>query len=119
MHNSQRLVKGQNRCDLFIHPETTNHCGIDNGEQVYISSTVGALKVTIALTEDIMLNVVSLPHGSGHHRDGMCISTASASPGVNVNDITDDKFLDQLSGNAALNDVPVGLQKIYAVNKDY
>ena len=113
MHNSQRLVKGKNRCDLFIHPETAKNYSIEHGEEVYITSDVGALKVTVAITEDIMPNVVSLPHGWGHHRKGMKISVASSNPGVSVNDITDHSFVDELSGNAALNGVPVQLQKIF------
>jgi len=113
MHNSQRLVKGQNRCDLFVHPQTANEYGINNGEQVHITSAVGALKVTVAITDEIMPNVVSLPHGWGHHRKGMKMSVAQSSPGVSVNDITDHNFVDELSGNAALNGVPVAIQKIF------
>ncbi|RFS26126.1 molybdopterin dinucleotide-binding protein [Acinetobacter sp. SWAC5] len=113
MHNSQRLVKGKNRCDLFIHPQTANVYSIEHGEQVYITSEIGALKVTIAVTEDIMPNVVSLPHGWGHHRKGMQLSIASSNPGISVNDITDHNFIDTLSGNAALNGIPVELQKIF------
>ncbi|ACA86683.1 molybdopterin-dependent oxidoreductase [Shewanella woodyi] len=113
MHNSQRLVKGQNRCDLFVHPETANEYGIKTDEQVHITSAVGALKVTVAITDEIMPNVVSLPHGWGHHRKGMKMSVAQSSPGVSVNDITDHNFVDELSGNAALNGVPVSIQKIF------
>lgn len=113
MHNSHRLVKGSNRCDLFIHPETASGLGIENGEQVHITSAVGALKVTTAITEEIMPNVVSLPHGWGHHRKGMKMSVAQSSPGVSVNDITDHNFIDKMSGNAALNAVPVSIQKIF------
>lgn len=113
MHNSQRLVKGKNRCDLFVHPQTAKDYAIEQGEQVYITSETGALKVTVAITEDIMPNVVSLPHGWGHHRKGMQLSVASGNPGVSVNDITDHAFIDAMSGNAALNGVPVSLQKIF------
>ena len=113
MHNSQRLVKGQNRCDLFVHPQTADEYGINTGEQVHITSAVGALKVTVAITDEIMPNVVSLPHGWGHHRKGMKMSVAQSSPGVSVNDITDHNFVDELSGNAALNGVPVTIQKIF------
>jgi len=113
MHNSQRLVKGKNRCDLFVHPDTAQQYDIEQGEQVYITSAVGALKVDVTVTEDIMPNVVSLPHGWGHHRKGMKISVASSNPGVSVNDITDQNFIDEMSGNAALNGIPVELQKIW------
>jgi hypothetical protein len=107
MHNSQRLVKGRNRCDLFIHPETAGRHGVSNGQEIHVQSKVGTLKVTAALTEDIMPGVVSLPHGWGHDKKGMRISVASAHPGININELTDEKVLDELSGNAVLNGVPV------------
>lgn len=113
MHNSERLVKGKNRCDLFIHPKTAAQHGLSQGEHVYISSRVGALKVSINITDDIMPNVVSLPHGWGHNHEGTRISTASSNPGVNMNIITDEQFTDKLSGNAALNGTPVDIQKIF------
>lgn len=113
MHNSHRLVKGQGRCDLLIHPQTAQEYSVENGEEIYITSGVGALKVTVSFTEDIMPKVVSLPHGWGHHRKGMQISVASSSPGVSVNDITDQNFVDMLSGNAAFNGIPVSIQKIF------
>lgn len=113
MHNSERLVKGKNRCDLFVHPETARQHGITQGEQVYISSRVGALKVSVNITDDIMPNVVSLPHGWGHYYEGTRTSTASSNPGVNMNILTDEQFTDKLSGNAALNGTPVDIQKIF------
>jgi anaerobic selenocysteine-containing dehydrogenase len=113
MHNSERLVKGKNRCDLFVHPETARQHGITQGEQVYISSRVGALKVSVNITDDIMPNVVSLPHGWGHNYEGTRTSTASSNPGVNMNILTDEQFTDKLSGNAALNGTPVDIQKIF------
>ena len=110
MHNSQRLVKGKNRCDLFIHPDTAGHYGISHGQKVQLHNDVGMLNVTAALTEDIMPNVVSLPHGWGHDKNGMRIPVASANPGINMNDLTDEKVLDELSGNAVLNGVPVEIR---------
>jgi anaerobic selenocysteine-containing dehydrogenase len=107
MHNSQRLVKGRNRCDLFIHPETAARHGVGDGQEILVQSKVGTLKVTAALTEYIMPGVVSLPHGWGHDKKGMKISVASAHPGINVNELTDENVLDELSGNAVLNGVPV------------
>jgi hypothetical protein len=51
--------------------------------------------------------VVSLPHGWGHHRPGVRMATAAASPGASLNDVTDEERVDPLSGNAALSGVPV------------
>src|SRR3546814_12180417 len=54
-----------------------------------------------------MRGVVSLPHGWGHARPGTQQRIARAHPGISINDLTDDRSLDRLSGNAALNGLPV------------
>ena len=65
---------------------------------------------------EMMPGVVSLPHGWGHNRDGIRMSTASKYPGASINDITDDQQVDLLSGNAAFSAVPVTLTTLTAEN---
>ncbi|NQD94398.1 molybdopterin-dependent oxidoreductase [Pseudomonas sp. CrR25] len=115
MHNSYRLVKGKDRCALFLHPQDAAAHGLGNRDQARLVSAKGELRVTVKITEDIMPGVVSLPHGWGHHRPGMRIGIAQASPGVSMNDLTDEQLVDQLSGNAVLNGVPVTLQRFDGV----
>ncbi len=43
--------------------------------------------------------------------DGTSLSIAKEHAGVNTNILTDESFLDSLSGNAALNGVPVSVNK--------
>jgi anaerobic selenocysteine-containing dehydrogenase len=107
MHNSRRLVKGPPRCTLLMNPGDAGRRGIADGAIVEVRSRTGMVCVIVQLTEDIMPGVVSLPHGWGHDRPGVQLRIASANPGVSVNDLTDDLALDVLSGNAALNGVPV------------
>lgn len=107
MHNSQRLVKGKPRHQLFMHPEDLGGRGLADGQIVRISSRVGSIEVEVQATEDIMRGVVSLPHGWGHGRSGVQLRVAQAHPGQSVNDLTDDQALDALSGNAALNGIRV------------
>ncbi|MNW70848.1 hypothetical protein D3C74_503480 [compost metagenome] len=57
-----------------------------------------------------MPGVVSLPHGFGHSRQGVHMQVAKAQPGVSANDLTDERLRDQVSGNAALNGVPVQVE---------
>jgi anaerobic selenocysteine-containing dehydrogenase/NADPH-dependent glutamate synthase beta subunit-like oxidoreductase/NAD-dependent dihydropyrimidine dehydrogenase PreA subunit len=111
MHNSYRLVKGKDRCALFLHPQDAVAHGLNNRDQARLVSAKGELIVTVKLTEDIMPGVVSLPHGWGHHRPGMRISTAQANPGISINDLTDEDLVDELSGNAVLNGIPVTLHR--------
>jgi len=63
------------------------------------------------ITEDIMPGVVSIPHGFGHDRKGVKLSVAAGNPGVSMNDLTDPAIVDDLSGNAVLNGVPVSIKK--------
>jgi anaerobic selenocysteine-containing dehydrogenase/NADPH-dependent glutamate synthase beta subunit-like oxidoreductase/NAD-dependent dihydropyrimidine dehydrogenase PreA subunit len=116
MHNSQRLVKGCDRCALYVHPQDAEALGINDRQMARLASARGDIVVTVRLTDEIKRGVVSLPHGWGHHRSGMRISTAQGSPGVSINDITDDQVVDALSGNAVLNGVPVTLHAMAAVD---
>lgn len=110
LHNSSRLIKN-NDCQLFIHPKDAEKIGVNSGENIKISSRVGQVIVPFETTEDIMPGVVSLPHGWGHVGE-IKLDIASTSPGTNVNELTDEKFIDQLTGNAALNGVRVTVETI-------
>jgi anaerobic selenocysteine-containing dehydrogenase len=74
---------------------------------VRVQSRAGNVDVAVQSSDDLMPGVVCLPHGYGHNRDGIRMRVAVEHAGVSINDITDDEFLDQLSGNAAVNGVPV------------
>jgi anaerobic selenocysteine-containing dehydrogenase len=107
MHNSERLVKGRDRCTLMIHPETAANRGIVNLEKVQIESRVGKVEIAVEITDEIMPNVVSIPHGFGHARKGVQLDIATAHAGVSLNDLTDDLLIDELTGNSAFSGVPV------------
>jgi anaerobic selenocysteine-containing dehydrogenase len=111
MHNSSRMRKGKETCTLLIHPTDASRHQIANGETVELRSRTGAIFVIAEISGDMMPGVVSLPHGWGHNRTGIQLSVASQNSGTSFNDITDDHQIDQLSGNAALNGVPVTLSK--------
>ena len=112
LHNSYRLVKGKPRCTLMLHPETAKEYGIEDGQNVKVTSRVGSVIIVAEVTDELMPKVVSIPHGWGHGRKGVKQKIAQAHAGVSVNDLTDDTLIDQLSGNAAVNGVPVQLEAI-------
>ena len=66
----------------------------------------------VELTEDVMNGVVSLPHGFGHHRAGTKLRVASENAGVSLNDLTDDRALDELTGTSVLNGTPVEVVRV-------
>ncbi|MDA9598947.1 molybdopterin-dependent oxidoreductase [bacterium] len=112
MHNSHRLVKGNPRWQLLMHPDDLAKHDLDDQSQVRIQSRVGAVETQVLASDEVMPGVVSLPHGWGHKRDGVNLSIAAEQEGVSCNDLTDNKLVDRASGNSALNGVPV---KIFAV----
>jgi len=111
MHNSYRMIKGKHSCTLLINPTDATAREIANGERVHLKSRVGSIEVVVEISTEMMPGVVSLPHGWGHNRKGIQLKTASQHPGASINDITDDRRIDLLSGNAAFNGVSVTLSK--------
>jgi anaerobic selenocysteine-containing dehydrogenase len=107
MHNSERLVKGPERCTLLMHPDDARKRGLAAGDRVKVCSRAGAVEVPLAVTDAMMPGVVSLPHGWGHGRPGVALSVAAARPGASLNDVTDELGVDALAGTAVLNGVAV------------
>jgi len=112
LHNSHRLVKGKNRCTMMIHPEDALRANLTNGDLASVTSRVGKVEIETEVTEDIMQGVISIPHGWGHHRENTRTSIASKRPGVSINDLTDEQFVDNLTGTSVLNGVPVSVCKV-------
>jgi anaerobic selenocysteine-containing dehydrogenase len=107
MHNVPALMKGRDRCTLLIHPDDAARCGIADGDVVTVKSAAGEIKVPVELTDAIKPGVVSMPHGWGHGKPGTRMSVANGSPGANTNVLSPPTFLDEPSGNGALNGIPV------------
>jgi anaerobic selenocysteine-containing dehydrogenase len=113
MHNSERLVKGKPRCTLLIHPDDARPRGLTDGARAKVTSRVGAIEVPVEVSDEIMPGVVSLPHGWGHDRPGIRLGVAAAHAGASANDITDERFVDALSGQSALSGVAVEVTAAY------
>ncbi len=100
MHNYHRLVKGKPRHHLLMHPNDLASRGLSDGQRVRVSSRVGMIEVEVMGSSDMMPGVVSLPHGWGHARPGVQMDIARGQPGVSANDLTDERQMDAVSGNA-------------------
>ncbi|TNE46976.1 MAG: molybdopterin oxidoreductase family protein [Deltaproteobacteria bacterium] len=107
LHNSSRLVKGKPRCTLLMHPDDATERRLSDGQRVFVSSSVGQIEVTLCLSDEMMPGVVSLPHGWGHRDKGAKMQVANATEGASMNDLVDESFLDEMSGNAGLNGLRV------------
>ena len=111
MHNAHRLVKGPRRDQLWIHPDDATRRSIADGDSVKLASRVGEVTVDAKVTDRVMPGVVCLPHGFGQGRAGVRLAIASTLPGASYNDVSDEAAIDPVSGNAALNALPVTVAK--------
>jgi anaerobic selenocysteine-containing dehydrogenase len=111
LHNTTRLTRGKPRHQLLMHPKDLAERGIADGSLVRVASRVGQVEVEVAGADDMMPGVVSLPHGYGHQVPGTRMRHAATVAGVSINDLTDPERLD-VSGNAALNGVPVTVRAV-------
>jgi anaerobic selenocysteine-containing dehydrogenase len=107
MHNLPHLVRGKPRCTMHVSPADAARLGLVDGAAAAVSSRAGSLVVPVEVTDSIMDGVVSIPHGWGHDAEGVRMEVAGANAGVNSNLLSDENLLDELSGNAVLNGVPV------------
>jgi anaerobic selenocysteine-containing dehydrogenase len=107
MHNCPSLVKGPDRATLLMHPDDAAALGLAAGAEVRVKSNVGEVACRLELSGDVMRGVVSLPHGYGHAASAPHMRVAGATPGPNINALTDPQTVEPLIGTAILNGVPV------------
>ena len=107
MHNVHALAKGRERCTLLVNPTDADRLGLRDGGRARVRSRVGEVDAPVAVSDEIMPGVVSLPHGYGHDDEHARLRVAGEHAGVNSNRLTDEASIDALSGNAVLNGIPV------------
>lgn len=115
MHNTPRLMRGPGRCTLQLNP--ADAAGFADGQDVEVRSRVGAVTVPLELTDTLMPGVACLPHGFGHSRAGVRLGVATEHAGVSINDLTDARRVDALTGNAAVNGTPITLHAAAGVGE--
>ena len=114
LHNVGPLMKGRDRCTLLMHDDDATRCGVTTGDLVTVTSAGGRIEVPVEVTGAIMPGVVSMPHGWGHGKPGTRMAIANESPGVNTNVLSPPTFIDEPSGNGALNGIPVTVAAVGA-----
>lgn len=110
MHNVPSLVKGRPRCTLMINPLDADRLTLANDATARVTSRTGSVMVAVAVTDEIMPGVVSLPHGWGHDVEGVQLDVARRHAGVSSNTLADTELYDGLSGEAAVNGIPVSVE---------
>lgn len=113
MHNSERLTKGRTRFTVQMHPDDAASRGLSDGDVAVLTTAIGSIEAPVEITDRLLPGVVSVPHGYGHDRPGTPTGWRHAASlgGASVNDITDSTHIDPLSGNAAVQAVPVAVTR--------
>jgi len=114
MHNSARLMKGDDRCTALLHPDDASARGVADGQRARVTSAAGSIELPVEVSDEIRAGVISIPHGFGHNRPGVGWRRAASKAGASMNDITDPTLVDRLTGNAAFNAVPVRVEAVPA-----
>jgi anaerobic selenocysteine-containing dehydrogenase len=107
MHNLPPLVKGTPRCTLQMHPTDATRLGLLDDELATVANATGSLDVHVEITDDISPGVVSLPHGWTQDHSGTRMEVSRQHAGVLNNLLSPGDLLDEISGNAVLNGIPV------------
>jgi len=95
--NIPRLRKMVPEPLLEIHPSDAEPRGIHSGDKVTVSSPRGSIKLMAKVTDTILQGVVHVPH----HWPGE----------ANINNLTDDRHLDPVSGFPAFKSQPCQVTK--------
>lgn len=107
LHNSERMVKGKQRCTILMNPNDAADRDLLSGQDVLVRSRVGEIVLPVEVSEEMMPGVVSIPHGWGHNVSGNRLAVAQQHAGASINDLTDNQAIDALCGTAAFNGTPV------------
>ena len=111
-HNAEPFVGGDRTTNrLQIAAEDAEAAGITDGGRALVRSKAGEVEVEVAVTDDLMPGVVSLPHGWGH-ADAGGLTVARAHAGVNANVLTADgpDGIEPLSGMARMTAIAVEVE---------
>jgi anaerobic selenocysteine-containing dehydrogenase len=110
MHNLQPLVKGSNRCTLYVNPTDAKTIGLSEGAAARLRSRVGEIVVQVEITDEVMPGVVCMPFGWGHDQPQTRSTVARAHAGVNSNLLADERVYDIPSANGVLNGISVTVE---------
>jgi anaerobic selenocysteine-containing dehydrogenase len=101
-------MRGKERFTLLVNPEDAERIGVESGALAIVESDAGQLSATVAISDEMMPGVVSLPHGWGHDDPVASLQVAAKRPGADSNTLTGAE-VDPISGNAIFNGIRVAV----------
>jgi formate dehydrogenase len=112
MHNVPLLRAARPAHAARMHPDDAGHLGLLHNGTVRLVSKSGRIELPLIVTDEVKSGVVAVPHGWGHR--GGSWQRANHEGGVNYNALasSDPADIEQLSGSAHLNGIPVRAERI-------
>lgn len=112
LHNTPSLVRGKERCVLYVHPDDAARLELKENGSAILESRMYQAPVPICITDEIRPGVVSLPHGWGHSESAPWQRVAGERPGISMNNWTDENCVESVVGQSILNGLPVKLRPV-------
>ena len=109
LRNIPMLTGAKNHCALEVNHHDALQLNLSDGDEVVICGNDQTLQASVLISHDIASGVVSLPHGFSED-DNM--RQARNQKGPNYNRLVPSSRIDVVSASAALNGVPVRIEKL-------
>lgn len=110
-HNIPALMKLVKGNWATMNPEDARTMGIEEGQEIQISTTTGSISIPVKCSDRIRPGVVSVHQFWGHkYNSGM--KTSRKYPGVNVNELHDDAERDPFTGMPVYNARPCRIESV-------
>ena len=88
-----------------LHPDDAQEAGVTDGDRVRVISATGEVEIEAVVSDSVRPGVVMIHQFFGHtYESGM--QTSRKRPGVNVNQLHDDRVRDQFTGMPVYNGTP-------------
>ena len=96
---------------LYVHPDDAARLGLADGELADVCTDTGAVRVPVALLDELSVGTVALPHGWGHQAArGQRVASATAGVNVNVLVSAGPEHVDPFSGMSTLTGLVVDVR---------
>ena len=104
-HNIPALAEKLRGNWATLHPDDAQEAGVADGDRVRVISATGEVEIEAVVSDSVRPGVVMIHQFFGHtYESGM--QTSRKRPGVNVNQLHDDRVRDQFTGMPVYNGTP-------------
>ena len=110
-HNIPALAEKLKGNWATLHPDDAQEAGVADGDRVRVISATGEVEIEAVVSDSVRPGVVMIHQFFGHtYESGM--QTSRKRPGVNVNQLHDDRVRDQFTGMPVYNGTPCRVEPV-------